>query len=193
MRLSPPPPTASWSHHDARRGFEVAFLHGEGGGCRITGQTSAREGSALWSVGYEVTLDSAWRTVAVHAWSLAATGVHEVVMCRDAGDRWTVNGQRRPELDGCADVDFESSAVTNTLPLHRLEFVEGVGIAVPAAFVRAANLRVERLEQTYTLTAVTSAGPSFHYEASTFDFECDLEYDPAGLVVEYPGIAVRDS
>jgi hypothetical protein len=31
----------------------------------------------------------------------------------------------------------------------------------------------------------------FRYESSTFEFACDIQYDRAGLVVEYPGIAVR--
>lgn len=29
--------------------------------------------------------------------------------------RWTVDGESRADLDGCADVEFESSAVTNLL------------------------------------------------------------------------------
>ena len=63
---------------------------------------------------------------------------------------------------------------------------------MPAAFVRS-DLRVERLEQRYTLI---EAGPErllFQYESSTFEFACELRYDRAGLVVEYPGIATRQA
>ena len=129
----------------------------------------------------------------MHASNLAATGKGELTLARDPGGRWIANGELRPDLDGCVDVDFESSAVTNTLPLHRLDFIEGAGIDVPAAFVRADDLRVERLEQRYTLL---EAGPEhilFHYESSTFEFSCDLRYDGSGLVIEYPGIAIRES
>ncbi|KQQ05088.1 hypothetical protein ASG06_00200 [Rathayibacter sp. Leaf185] len=159
----------------------------------MVGHTTAHESSALWSVGYDVTADRSWTTVAVKAANLSDAGRAELTLTRDSTGRWTANGELRPELDGCLDVDFESSAVTNTLPLHRLDFVEGVGVDVPAAFVRADDLRVERLEQRYTLI---EAGPEqilFHYESSTFGFACDLRYDGSGLVAEYPGIADRDA
>lgn len=193
MRLSPPPPAASWVHRDVRTGFEVAFFRTHDTGTRLTGQTTAREASALWSVSYNVELDGAWRTQVVRASALTVAGPQEVMLTRDAVGRWTVDGEPRPELDGCVDVDFESSAVTNTFPIHRLDFVVDQGVDVPATFVRADDLRVERLEQRYTLTTVTNEGSLFHYESSTFDFSCELRYDRAGLVVDYPGIAVRDS
>lgn len=82
--------------------------------------------------------------------------------------------------------------MTNTLPIHRLDVIEGVAVDVPAAFVRADDLRVERLDQRFTLI---EAGPEqilCHHESSTFDFECELRYDGLGLVVDYPGIAIRE-
>lgn len=193
MRLMALPEGASWNHRGARAGFEVAFFEVLSDGHRVVGHTTAHESSALWSVGYDVTVDQSWRTTAVHAASLSAAGRGELTLTCDSTGRWTANGELRPELDGCADVDLESSAVTNTLPLHRLDLIEGVGVDVPAAFVRADDLRVERLEQRYTLI---EAGPEqllLHYESSTFDFACDLRYDGSGLVVEYPGIADRDA
>lgn len=193
MRLTTPPGEASWNHAGVRTGFEVAFFQVLRAGHRLTGHTTARESSALWSVGYDVTVDRSWRTVAVQASTLTAMGARELTLTCDSAGRWAANGELRPELDGCLDVDFESSAVTNTLPLHRLDFIEGVGVDVPAAFVRAEDLRVERLEQRYTLI---DAGPEqilFHYESSTFEFACELRYDSAGLIVEYPGIAIREA
>jgi hypothetical protein len=193
MRLPTPPIGASWTHVGARDGFEVAFFAEISTGHRLTGNTTARESTALWSVGYDISVDHSWRTVAVHASNLTAAGVRELTLISDAAGGWTANGESRPDLDGCFDVDLESSAVTNTLPLHRLGFVEGVGIDVPAAFVRADDLRVERLEQRYTLIEAAPEFLLFHYESSTFEFACELRYDSAGLVIDYPGIAVRQS
>jgi hypothetical protein len=193
MKLTTLPGGASWNHTGARSGFEVVFFTVLSAGHHLSGHTTAHESSALWSVGYDVSVDRSWTTVAVQASSLTNTGRSEVTLARDDAGRWTVNGEPRPELDGCVDVDFESSAVTNTLPVHRLDFIEGLGVDVPAAFVRAEDLRVERLEQRYTLI---DAGPDlmvFLYESPTFEFTCDLRYDSSGLVLEYPGIAIRDS
>jgi hypothetical protein len=107
---------------------------------------------------------------------------------RSGDDRWLVDGSHQPDLDGCVDVDFESSAVTNTLPIHRIDFAVGTTISVPAAFVRSQDLSVERLEQTYT--RLDESG-RFAYTSTTFNFECELIYDHFGLIVSYPSIANR--
>lgn len=192
MRLKTPPAGASWTHTGARTGFEVAFFEDLDAGHRLSGHTTANESSALWSVGYDVAVDRLWRTVTVRASNLTDAGQEKLTLTRDSDGRWTANGEQRPDLHGCGDVDFESSAVTNTLPLHRLDFIEGVGVDVPAAFVRADDLRVERLEQRYTLMKADREQILFHYESSTFEFACDLRYDRSGLIVEYPGIAIRE-
>lgn len=191
MRLTTAPSEACWHHTGARTGFEVAFFEDLSAGHRLTGHATASESAALWSVGYDVTVDRLWRTVAVRASNLTSAGEGKLTLSRDSGGMWTANGEQRPDLDGCDDVDFEASAVTNTLPLHRLDFIVGVGVDVPAAFVRADDLRVERLEQRYTLIKADSDQILFRYESSTFEFACDLRYDLSGLIVDYPGIAIR--
>jgi hypothetical protein len=58
--------------------------------------------------------------------------------------------------------------------------------------VRALDLTVERLEQTYRRLADDERGRQrFHYTSPRFGFECVLAYDESGLVLDYPGIAVR--
>lgn len=116
MRLMTPPTGASWNHRGARIGFEVTFFAELSGGHHLTGHTTAHESSALWSVGYDLTVDRTWRTTAVHASNLTAAG--------------------RKEL---------------------------------AAFIRADDLRVERLGQRYTLIDVAPEHILFHYESSTFE------------------------
>ena len=187
MQLKSMPRAASWLHVEVRVGFEVLFVVGH----RLRGRTSAREGESTWYVGYEIDVDPDWRTRSVHAINSTASGDREVVLERST-DGWTVDGVARPDLDGCLDVDFESSAVTNTLPIHRLPFVVGEAYDVPAAFVQADDLSVIRLEQRYTLLSSDDRRHVFHYESATFDFACELTYDASGLVLDYPGIAVRD-
>lgn len=188
MDLLAMPTAASWTHTGVRVGFEVLFVDAG----RLRGRTSAREGASTWYVGYQIDVDADWRTRSVHAVNSTASGDREVVLERTADDRWTVNGIVRPDLDGCQDVDFESSAVTNTLPVHRLAFVLGKTFEVPAAFVQADDLGVIRIEQRYTLLSSDEQQHVFRYQSATFDFECDLTYDASGLVLDYPGIAIRD-
>ena len=167
MRLTTPPSAASWSHQGAQVGCEIVYFVDLSAGYRLTGHTAATGSAALWAVGYDVVVDRSWRTVTVQASNLTTTGMKALTLVRDVDDRWTVNGEMRPDLDGCVDV--------------------------PAAFVRADDLRVERLEQRYTLIETALERLLFHYVSSTFDFACELQYDLAGLVVEYPGIATRET
>ncbi|MGI3783602.1 MAG: putative glycolipid-binding domain-containing protein, partial [Janthinobacterium lividum] len=111
----------------------------------------------------------------------------------DGAGRWLVDGAACQSLDGCLDVDLEASALTNTLPVHRFSLAEETGkpTAAPAAFVRAQTAAVERLEQSYRRLADGSDGPRFAYAAPVFDVSCVLAYDSSGLVLDYPGLAVR--
>lgn len=115
-------------------------------------------------------------------------GLRAATLERFNGDRWRVDDVPAPQLDGCVDVDLESSAATNTLPIHRLEFAPAQAVSCPAAYVRA-DLTVDRPEQTYTRRSELTFG----YLAPAFEFSAELQYDASGLIVDYPGIARRVS
>jgi len=114
------------------------------------------------------------------------------VLEADGGGRWTVDGRPRPDLDGCLDVDLESSSFTNAFPVHNLGLAVDEGAEAPAAYVRALDLGVERLEQRYVrLDDSAASGPRYDYTSPAFAFRCELAYDASGLVLDYPGIATR--
>jgi len=104
---------------------------------------------------------------------------------------WLVDGGPAPYLDGCRDVDLESSALTNALPVHRLGLAAGGQADAPAAYVRALDLSVDRLEQTYRRIADEGVRQRYDYAAPAFDFTSRLVYDESGLVLDYPGVARR--
>jgi hypothetical protein len=194
MRLDPMPLVSAWTHVGVRAGFEVLFTDTIPTGHLLRGHTTAVEGSEAWSVGYRIEVDWHWHTRRADIEGTTSAGTARTSLERidnTGGVQWLVDGVLRSEFDGCLDVDLESSAVTNTLPIHRLDAVAGETYAVPAVFVRADNLAAERLEQEYRLIARTSAEIRFDYASPTFDFRCELSYDTSGLVVRYPGIALR--
>jgi hypothetical protein len=119
------------------------------------------------------------------------TGRDERTLQSDGSGGWWIDGEPAPHLDGCLDVDLESSSFTNALPVHRLELRVGEQADAPAAYVRSVDLRVERLEQRYTRLEDDAGRERYHYAAPTFDFECELLYDKSGLLLDYPGIAAR--
>ena len=185
------PQTAAWRHLGARDGFEVLFV-GEHDGCwRFRGSTSAVEEGEPWTVSYALDVDDRWRLRAADVTNCSASGVRSIGVRSDGEGRWHVDGVPRPELDGCLDLDLESSAFTNALPVHRLTLPPGAEAQAPAAYVRAVDLALERLEQRYLRLADDGRGQRYDYESPAFDFRCVLVYDDAGLVLDYPGIAVR--
>jgi hypothetical protein len=122
---------------------------------------------------------------------VSASGAHELLLEGDGAGSWRVNGSPAHHLDGCLDVDLESSSLTNAFPVHRLGLEIGQAAEAPAAYVRALDLSVERLEQQYLRLEDDGSGERYHYTSPRFDFECELIYDEFGLVIDYPGIATR--
>src|SRR4051794_32447089 len=190
----PLPRTAAWRHKDARDGFEVVVWRPAGAGHLVEGHTAAVEGGEAWAVHYAIDLDRDWRTLRAHVTGWSASGVHERIMepaGAGAGAAWLVDGEPAPHLDGCLDVDLESSALTNAFPVHRLGLGIGAAARAPAAYVRVLGLTVARLDQEYSRIGDQDGRPRYEYTAPAFDFSCELIYDAAGLVLAYPGIAVR--
>jgi uncharacterized protein len=187
------PAFAAWQHHDARDGYEVVFLEVTPAGYRFEGHTSAVEDGEPFAVRYALGLDRRWRTRSARVSGRSSSGVHEASLESGGTGRWLVNGELAPELDGCLDVDLESSSFTNALPVRRLGLAVGAQAAAPAAWVRALDLGVERLEQRYTRLPDHEGRSRYDYEAPRFDFRSELVYDAAGLVLDYPGIAVRSA
>jgi len=157
----------------------------------IQGCTTAIEGGRAWAVDYAIAADTTWTTRRAHISGRSASGLHSIVLEADGAGHWLVDGEVVPHLDGCLDVDLEASAMTNALPVHRLGLPVGGGAAAPAAYVRALDLAVERLEQTYARITDETSHQRYDYTAPAFEFACRLVYDESGLVLDYPGIAVR--
>ncbi len=191
MGITELPGSAAWRHRDARDGFESVFLRAGPPGYRIDGYTAAVEDGRVWAVRYLIELDESWVTRSARAWGRSLDGETEVRLDVNDSGRWHVNGTARPDLDGCHDVDLESSAGTNTIPVHRLDLGVGQSAEAPAAYVRVRDLGVERLEQQYSRVDDDGWNRNYDYRCPAFDVECRLVYDDAGLVVEYPGIALR--
>ncbi|MBE1585287.1 putative glycolipid-binding domain-containing protein [Nonomuraea angiospora] len=189
--FAPPPGAAAWRHLDARTGFEVVHFRPLPDGHRAEGCTTAVEEGRTWVVDYVIELDASWATRSARLASRSAEGGRQILLETDGAGRWRVDGASASWLDGCLDVDLESSALTNAFPVHRMRLGVGAASPAPAAFVRAADLAVERLEQRYARLPDEEGRQRYDYAAPVFDVACRLVYDGSGLVLDYPGLAVR--
>ncbi len=186
-----PPRTAAWTHRGARTGFEVVYVDAVDDGHLLTGCTTAVEDGEAWVVDYEISVDRRWHSRTARIAGRSSAGSGAVLLETDGDGHWQVDGDPAPHLDGCLDVDLESSALTNAFPVHRLALRVGERADAPAAWVRARALRVELLEQDYLRLDDDEGRQRYDYAASALDFRSRLTYDDAGLVLDYPGIAVR--
>ena len=181
------PEWAAWRHVTAREGFEVVWFRPG----RIDGCTTGVEYGYPWVVEYGIDVGPGWRTRSATVRQRSAAGVRTLTLSTDGAGHWLVDGEPAPALDGCTDVDLESSVVTNTLPAHRFAGLDPSAgpQPAPAAYVRAADLSVQRLEQTYAPRP--GPGLSYDYLAAEFDADFVLDFDGAGLVRDYPYLATR--
>lgn len=178
-----PPRQVAWRHQDLREGFEVVFVEPR---WTVEGATTAVEQGAAFAVQYAIELTPDWLTRGAR---VAAFG-RDVHLLADGDGHWHVDGVAAPALDGVFDVDLEASAFTNAFPVHRLALAVGESADAPAAWVRRDTLAVERLEQRYTRLPDSADGLS-RFDYWSPDLSCELVYDEFGLVLGYPGIAVR--
>lgn len=169
----------------------MVFFRDREGRCLIRGCTTAVEDGTPWAVEYAIEVDRAGATRRARISGRSAAGSSSTVLEADGAGHWLVDGENMSQLDGCLDVDLESSAMTNALPVRRLGLAVAARATAPAAYVRAVGLAVDRLEQTYLRAPGEGALQRYDYTAPAFDFECRLIYDQSGLVLQYPGIAVR--
>jgi uncharacterized protein len=185
------PASAAWRHLDGRIGFEVLFARRGTDGYHFDGHSTAVENGEAWAIRYSLTLDASWATRSAHILGRSAAGAHEVQLEGDGSGEWRVDGRSAPHLNGCFDVDLEASVFTNALPVRRLELDVGQRAEAPAAYVRVPDLRVERLEQSYARLEDDEERSRYDYAAPAFAYRDELVYDVHGLLLDYPGIAVR--
>jgi uncharacterized protein len=186
------PRTAAWRHLEAKEGFEALVIDERpAGGWRFAGATAAVEEGEVWAVSYEIQVDDGWCTRRASVSTRSAGGERTVEIESDGKGNWWADGAAVLPVSGCLDLDLESSAFTNALPVQRMRLDIGARAEAPAAYVRATDLRIERLEQRYARLADRDGGEVYDYESPAFEFRCELAYDDSGLVREYPGIATR--
>ena len=120
----------------ALRDTEIEALIDEARQQRFVARYGARK---MWlhlrRQGHDVARCTIERLMARNGWQGALRG--ELTLSRDSDGGWTANGEPRPELVGCLDVDFESSAVTNTLPFSRTYSNELKLVVMPSSWFMA--------------------------------------------------------
>ena len=138
---------------------------------------------------YALRLDTRWR---VREARLMIDGGAVVHLLGDGEGHWSDgNGQPRPELDGCIDVDIRATPFTNTLPIRRLDWRTGQSETLKMVFFSLPDLTVTVDPQRYTCLERTADSGRFRFDSIDSDFTVELPVDADGLVLDYPGLFTR--
>jgi uncharacterized protein len=163
-------------------GLERCLLQEHAHGARLQATVLVLLDAAPCEVRYSVELDVTWRTRLVDVSCMLSGEARLLRLEADGAGAWRLDGQERPDLVGCLDVDLGVSPSTNTLPIRRLRLEPGQGAAARAAWVRFPDLQVSVLEQRYERLGER------RYRYSSPGFSAELGVDSLGLVEEYAGL-----
>jgi uncharacterized protein len=164
-------------------GIERLSLDAGGAGVTAKGQLVGDPDGAPVGVLYEIRCDAAWT---VHRVSVHVLGGGRLDLTRDPEGTWEANGQPRPALRGCVDVDLSLTPFTNTLPIRRLGLGPGQAADLDVAYITLPELAVAPARQRYTRQHRDGRGALYRYESGTF--RADVAVDDDGLVTTYEGL-----
>ena len=172
-------------------GREQARVERTHEGWHLTGTLEVEEENVVARLGYAIHCDERWRTRAARIEGTASERPICFVLAADGAGNWTRDGVALPELAGALDVDLGFTPATNTLPIRRLSLAIGDTHPVLSAWLRFPELRLERLEQTYT----REAERIYRYRAMVDrePFSARLDTDAFGRVLRYEGLWEADS
>lgn len=144
-----------------------------------------------WVVHFKLRTDLAWRTRSCVVESTDATGSRRARLTADGAGSWLLDGQHRPDLDGCLDVDLAAAPFTNTLPMRRLGLAEGQHAEIRAVWIDVPSLVPYPREQRYTRLETGGALDRYEYRSLPSGRRHLLSVDKEGIVVDYEGLATR--
>lgn len=156
---------------------EDCVIHEQPTGVALSGSTTLPLEGGLGRIDYELEADADWR--ALGAIITVSGRVDRRITIDRSGDSWTIDGEPRPDLAGCIDIDLGWTPATNILPLRRRPVAIGESVITTAAWVRFPELDVVPATQTY----IRSAADKVVYRSPTF--EAELEVTRAGVVTRY--------
>jgi uncharacterized protein len=151
-------------------------LTSTGAGYRLAGAVRILRDETPVEIAYQVYCAPDWTTGAAMV-EIPALDI-DLRLWVDAGS-WTFDGEPRPDLDGCIDVDLGWTPATNTLPIRRLGNAADEPQTIRVAWLRWPELVILPSDQTYT-----RRGDRLWTYASG-EFSADLDVDEHGVVVDY--------
>lgn len=152
-------------------------LHSHQDGYRFAGNTLIRHEGIRVEIDYVVEARPDWSTRSARVEIPAVATLFEVEVSPDG--RWVIDGDHRPDLDGCVDIDLGWTPATNTLPIRRLSFRSGIPASTRVGWLKWSELVFMPAEQSYT------KHDEGRWTYSSGEFSAELVVDERGVVIDY--------
>jgi hypothetical protein len=175
--------TCCWRRID-RPGLEILQLRQGGDG--VEGHASIIDaGAGQFSLQAVWKLDSAWRC---HSLELRQErrGEAKALLIERGQQDWRVDGQTRPDLSDCLEIDVSATPFCNSLALRALGHRSG---ELTALYVDASDLTMQPSRQRYE--RLSERRWRYVDLGVAKGFEAVLDFDANGLVERYPGLFER--
>jgi uncharacterized protein len=133
---------------------------------------------------YDVKLDAQWGVREVIITDLLEDR-SVVQLLSDGQGRWkSKDGTPLAQFDDCIDIDFTLTPFTNTLPIRRLRWEEGVTHEIELVYITHPTFEVYPAKQAYTCRSINNQNMRFHFKMD--DFEREITVNREGFVIDYP-------
>ena len=129
-----------------------------------------------------------WRALSLNVERWGPAGHGRIILERTDGG-WSVDGGRRPDLDGADEPDLSVTPFCNTFPIRRTPEGPKISLTIDTCFVDGVAMTVARSRQRYD-----RLGPQrLRYVdlGLSAGFEADLLVDDQGLVIQYEHLFER--
>lgn len=173
------------------QGLEHLSLNEVEGGYRVDSFLSVEAELGGVTCEYHFDLDACWRTK-LFTLNQHQSGTDAALRIeRMDANTWAVNGESRPDLDGCFDLDLTVSPFTNTLAIQQLKLAADEAKEFRAVYVRIPQLEVVAADQRYRRLDASEPPKRFLYEGLETGFIEEITVDEYALVERYPRFAER--
>lgn len=142
-------------------------------------------------ISYQIRCDNSWQFQKLNL--TVDTGIKQTLSLEITPEGQWLNESDKilEELEGCLEPDILLTGFTNTLPIRRLNLIEGQSAEITVSYISIPQLTVIPIKQRYICLGKTPNGIVFHYKNLNSGFETDITVDENFLVVDYPQLFRR--
>ncbi len=168
-------------------GHEACWLWWLGENWQLEGTAVFAHKQKPCQLSYRIACDQSWQTQSAEVQGWAGDERIDIHIRVNSEKRWWLNEKEVPGAAGSIDLDLNFSPCTNLLPIRRLGLEIGEAADISPAWLRFPSFTLEPLAQRYQRTGKLS----YRYESGVGRFMAELQVDPQGFVVDYPGFGSR--